>query len=100
VLKLLAMLVAFLLVALTLLGLRQRRLEITSESAGIYAQIRERNETLLDQRVEISRISNPWTLAANLKNAGVNTGSALENRKPVVGRPLPAIEQDLTSPIR
>ena len=39
--KLLAMLVTFLLVALMLLGLRQRRLELTSETSAIYAQIRE-----------------------------------------------------------
>ena len=76
-LKLLTMLVAFLLVALALLGLRQRRLELTSQSVVIYSQIRERNETLLDLQVAIAQTTNPWTLADALQRSGVNTGKQL-----------------------
>src|SRR3954471_3399162 len=98
--KLLVMLVAFLLVALTLLGLRQHRLELTSESAAIYERIRERNETLLDQRVVIARRTNPWALAAALNESGVDTGDALRARQTRVGEPAPTpgvrpIETDL-----
>jgi cell division protein FtsL len=95
------MLVALLLVALVLLGLRQRRLELTSETSAIYAQIREKNEALLDQRVEIAKLTNPWTLAWTLKSSGIDTGAALQNRPTSVGRtPVPAIETDLTAPVR
>ncbi len=97
--KLLAMLFIFLIVALALLGMRQRRLELTSESSSIYAQIRDRNETLLDQRVEIARQTNPKTLATALQNAGIDTGAALQSRQPI-RRTLPVVETDLVAPLR
>ena len=100
--KLLVMLVTFLAVALALLGIRQHRLELTSQSAAIYERIRERNETLLDQRVLIARQTNPWTLATALKDSGVNTGTALQPRDTQLGRPLPAtpaVETDLIAPL-
>lgn len=99
--KLLTMLVAFLLVALALLGLRQRRLELTSQSVTIYSQIRERNETLLDQRVLIAQKTNPWTLADALQKSGVNTGAALQTRVTALKAPAPTgIETDLTASVR
>ena len=104
-LKLLVMLVTFLLVALTLLGLRQHRLELTSESAGIYDRIRERNETLLDQRVVITKITNPWALAAALNDSGVDTGEALRSRQTRIGEPaaepggVRPVETDLLAPV-
>ena len=95
------MLVALLLVALVLLGLRQRRLELTSETAAIYAQIREKNEALLDQRVEIAKVTNPWAIAGTLTSSGIDTGAALRSRSTSVGRaPVPAIETDLVDPVR
>jgi hypothetical protein len=103
VFKLLTMLMAFLLVALGLLGLRQRRLELTSESAKIYSQIRERHESLLDQRVEIAKITNPKALATSLEASGVNTGAALHLRGSTVnrsGNSPTGIETDLTAPVR
>jgi hypothetical protein len=100
VLKLLAMLVTFLVVGLMLLGLRQRRLELTAESARLYEHIRGQNETLLGQEVTIAGISNPWALKDALQKSGVNTGGALERRRTTVGRAVPAIETDLTAPIR
>jgi len=95
------MLMTLLLVALMLLGLRQRRLELTSETSAIYSQIREHNEMLLDQRVDIAKITNPWTLAWTLKSSGIDTGAALQNRPTSVGRtPVPAVETDLVAPVR
>jgi hypothetical protein len=101
VLKLLIMLVAFLGVALALLGLRQHRMELTSESVKIYDQIRERNESLLDQRAQIARNTNPWSLAATLKDAGVNTGAALRGRdpEPHAQATKPQVETDLVAPL-
>ena len=93
--KLLAMLVTFLVVGLMLLGLRQRRLELTAECSGLYAHIRGQEETLLGQRVEIAKNTNPWALNASLTNAGVNTGGALKPRRATVGRTVPAVETDL-----
>jgi cell division protein FtsL len=100
VFKLLTMLVMFLMVALMLLSLRQRRLELTSESSAIYGQIRERNETLYGLHVEIAKITNPWALADTWKKAGMNTGGAFDPRRTSVGRPTPSVETDLTAPIR
>jgi hypothetical protein len=100
VLKLLVMLVTFLGIGLALLGLRQRRLELNSQSVQVYSQIRERNETLLDLDVVIARQTNPWALANNLKQAGVNTGGALEHRGTRIGRTPPAVESDLIAPLR
>ena len=99
-LKLLAMLMAFLLVALTLLGLRQRRLELTSETSAVYGQIRERNEKLLDQKVVIAQNTNPRTLVSSLQNAGMDTGPILQPRPANPRTALPVIEQDLVDPIR
>jgi cell division protein FtsL len=100
VFKLLAMLVTFLAVALMLLSLRQRRLELTSESSAIYAQIRDRNETLYGLHVEIAKIANPWALAGSWKKSGMNMGGALEPRRTSLGRSAPAVETDLTAPVR
>jgi hypothetical protein len=102
--KLLALLVTFLLVALALLALRQHRLELTSQSAAIYDTIRDRHHTLLDQRVEIARRTNPWALAAALNQSGVNTGDALRVRDTTLGAPansanVPAVETDLVAPL-
>ena len=102
--KLLVMLVTFLFVGLALLALRQHRLELTSQSAAIYDTIRDRNHTLLDQRVEIARRTNPWAVASALKDAGINTGQALELRdtqlnKPVASPATPAVETDLVAPL-
>jgi hypothetical protein len=100
VLKLLAMLVTFLVVGMMLLGLRQRRLELTAECSRIYAHIRDQNETLMGQRVEIAKVTNPWVLNAALKGSGVNTGAALEPRQGMMVRTVPAIESDLVAPVR
>ena len=98
--KLLAMLVTFLVVGLTLLGLRQRRLELTAESSRLYTHIREQNETRLEEERQIVGISNPWALKDALQRSGVNTGGALERRRSTVGRVVPAIETDLVAPVR
>ena len=100
-LKLLVMLIAFLGIGLALIGLRQRRWELTSQCAQIYTQIQERNETLLDQRVVIARKTNPWALATALKDSGVDTGSALQPRATSLkAATLPAVETDLVDPVR
>ena len=70
------MLGTFLLVALAMLALRQRRLEMTADSVRIHDEILTRRQTLLDQRVQISKQTNPWALAAGLKAAGMETGAA------------------------
>lgn len=96
VFKLLAMLIAFLVVALMLLSLRQRRLELTAETSKIYSQIREDKEKLLDGKVDIARKSSPTALATALQNSGVDTGTVIRGRGTGSGRTvLPTVETDL-----
>ena len=94
------MLVTILVVGLMLLGLRQRRLELTAECSNLYAHIRDQEETLRGQQVEIAKNTNPWTLNASLTNAGLNTGAALKSRRAAVGRTVPTVETDLVAPVR
>ena len=79
-LKLLFTLGAFLVISLAVLGLRQRRLEISAETARLHDQIKLREQTLWDQQVQIAKSTNPLTLAVNLKSAGMNAGEALQPR--------------------
>ncbi len=107
--KMLMTLGTFLVVALAVLALRQRRLEVTSDVARIHDEIVARKQTLLDQRVEIAKQTNPWTLAASLKASGVDTGDALELRQRSgnklgtngsgSGAARPAVETDLVAPV-
>lgn len=100
-LKLLFMLLAFLVVGMVLMGLRQRRLELQSDSVTIYDHIRERQEALLDQQAQIARETNPLTLATTLQNKGVNTGAAMQLRDTHVGSPAESqpVETDLVAPV-
>jgi hypothetical protein len=95
VFKLLAMLVTMLVVGLMLLGLRQRRLELTAECSSLYGHIRSQEETLLGQQVEIAKVTNPWALNQALTGAGWDTGAALKARRATVGRTVPTVETDL-----
>ncbi len=98
--KLLAMLLTFLLVGLTLLGLRQHRLELTSKSAAIFAEIQNKEDKIRGQQVDIARETNPWTILAALKQAGINTGDAMQTRSQGASGPtVPAIETDLVAPL-
>jgi hypothetical protein len=100
VLKLLVILLTFLGIGIALLGLRQHRLELNAQSVQIYSQIRDRNEKLLSQNIDLAKATNPWALAANLKHSGVNPGAALERRGTQVGKEPPAVESDLIAPLR
>jgi hypothetical protein len=90
-------------VALAMLALRQHRLEVTAETVHIHDQILARRQSLLDQRVQIARQTNPWALAAGLKAAGMDTGAALEPRTSGVptmpGPVIPQVETDLVAPL-
>jgi hypothetical protein len=105
VFKLLVTLGVFLLVALELFWLRHHRLEITSQCATIQSEIKNREETLLGQRVQIARETNPWALASSLEAAGSNPGDALitrDGRTPATVRRTqntPAVETDLLAPL-
>ncbi|HVT83229.1 MAG TPA: hypothetical protein VHM90_21500, partial [Phycisphaerae bacterium] len=69
--------------------------------AKLESQRRDREDTILTQQVDIARITNPWTLASNLQQAGVmNTGSALQPRQTSNrSAPTPAVETDLVAPL-
>ncbi len=68
-LKFLAMIGVFLLVGLVLLGLRQHRLELTSQTAKLHDQILDREQVLWGQQEEIARKTNPLAVSAGLKKA-------------------------------
>lgn len=86
-LKLLFTLGVFLLLSLAVLGLRQHRLEVTSQTARLHDQIKVREQTLWDQRVQIAKSTNPLALAVNLKTAGMSAGEAMQPRS--TGRRTP-----------
>jgi hypothetical protein len=95
------------MMALTLLGLRQYRLEITSQCAKIHHDIKNREDDLRAQRVAIARETNPWALAATLEKAGLNPGDALitrdgrtKQRPPGTTSTTPQVETDLLAPLR
>lgn len=103
--KMLVTLGVFLVVALTLLAVRTHRLEVTSESARIHEEIKQREQTLLDQRAQIAQQVTPWTLVANLKAAGMDAGDAVVSHAittpPTVRQQsqTPAVETDLVAPL-
>ena len=101
--KLLFILGTFLVVALALLAVRQHRLDLTSESVKIHDEIQAREHSLWDQRAQIAEHTNPWALASGLREAGVDTGAALnphESQRAVTPSAPPAIETDLLAPVR
>jgi hypothetical protein len=65
--KLLTTMLVFLVVALLVLGLRQHRLELTSQTAWLQGQIAQREQTLWGQRMAIARATNPTVLASELQ---------------------------------
>ena len=97
------MLGTFLLIALAMLALRQRKLEMYADTVKIHDEILARRQTLLDQRVEITKKTNSWALAASLKAAGVDVGGALESRPSAEsgtnGPQIPKVESDLLAPV-
>lgn len=70
-LKLLVTLLAFLALALAVLGLRQHRLELTAQTARLLEQIERRTHSTWDQEARITTVSNPLVLAQNLKSRGM-----------------------------
>ncbi|GEM_PF-2049188 len=105
--KLLVTLVAFLILALALFGLRQNRREIERQTSLLHEQIHLREETLRGQRPEIAHLTNPLALAVNLKQQGMNAGDAMQPRESRTSRRTaatsggtPRVETDLLAPLR
>lgn len=65
--KMLACLVAFLLMATVLMGLRRTRLSLTSQSAHLFHRIIQRRHILWDLQTRIAASTNPIVLAKELK---------------------------------
>ncbi len=64
--KILTCLIAFFLTAGLLFGIRQMRLDLTSQSARISAQIARHKQILWDQQTKIAADTNPQGLSARL----------------------------------
>ncbi len=76
--KILTCLIAFFVIAGLLFGIRQVRLDLTSESAHISAQIARHRQILWDQQTKIAADTNPLTLAQKLQ--------AIETQQPTKHR--------------
>ena len=76
-LKLFVTLVLFLALALGLLGLRMRRLELTAETARLRLDVERRQHQLWGQEDQIARQTNPPALAEGLHNSGMVMGSPI-----------------------
>ena len=103
--KLLVTLVWFLLVGLSLFGLRHQRAELEKQHVDLRRVIERREYTLREHGVPISVVTSQKALVQGLKNAGIDVGDALQMREDRVGRSSavrrpPAIETDLTAPVR
>lgn len=101
--KLFFTLVVFLGVALALLGLRHRRLELTAECVRIHDEIQAKKQTLWGQVADISRETNPVKLAQAMKDAGMDVPESMVSRtttRPSRVIPRDAVETDLTAPVR
>jgi hypothetical protein len=70
-LKLLVTLVAFLLLALAVMGMRHHARELESQTAGMVHATELNKHRLMDQRPDITKNSNPITLAQNMKDRGL-----------------------------
>ena len=64
--KIVTCLIAFFLTAAVLFGIRQVRLDLTSQSAQISAQIARRKQILWDQQTKIAADTNPQAISARL----------------------------------
>ena len=69
--KLLFTLTVFLVMALLLLGMRQQRLALTSETAKLHNEVLKREQKLWDQQDQIARQTNPLVLTEQIKNLGL-----------------------------
>jgi len=102
-LKLLVTICAFLVIAMGVLGLAQYRAEVQSQTVRLHQNIEDKRQVLWNQQVEITRVSNPITLASNLRAAGILPIEQVSRpRTPPAGaRPTtPTVERDLIAPLR
>jgi len=103
-LKLMVMIGAFLLVGLSLLGLRQHRLELTSQTAKLHDQILEREQVMWGQELQIAKTTNPLAVSEGLKTAMPELTAAYLPRGTAPARgvrtPAPGGDRDLIAPLR
>ena len=76
--KLLFTLGAFLLLSLTVLGLRQHRLELTAQTARLHNEALQLQQALADQQVEITQKTNPLVLQKELAQMGLAGGAVTQ----------------------
>lgn len=65
--KILTCLITFFIIAGALFSIREIRLDLTSQSTRLSAQIARRQQILWDQQTKIAAATNPLTLTARLK---------------------------------
>ena len=97
-LKLLVTLVAFLLLALAVMGMRHHARELESQTASMIHESELKKHELMDQRPEITQVSNPIALAKNMKDRGL-AGDLGVVDMPKLKRPVDD-PGDLVAPVR
>ncbi|NNM86607.1 MAG: hypothetical protein HKL96_12730 [Phycisphaerales bacterium] len=75
-LKLIAAMAGFLLMAAVLLGLRQQQINLTSQCAHLYSKILSRQHILWDQQTQIAANTNTMTLTRRLARQAAATQAA------------------------
>jgi hypothetical protein len=96
--KLLVTLVTFLLLALAVMGMRHHARELESQTAGMVHESELRKHRLQDQGKAITEVSNPITLAQNMKDRGLSGDVGVLD----LPRPRRAADDpgDLVAPVR
>jgi hypothetical protein len=96
--KLLTAVVTFLVLALALMGLRQHRRELESQTAGILDQIELRKHRLWDQRPQITAVASPTSLAKSMQQLGLaGEVGVVDKSRPSIAPRNPG---DLLDPLR
>jgi hypothetical protein len=96
--KLLVAVITFLLLSQALMGLRQHRRELESQTAAIMDQIELRKHRLWDQRPQITSVASPTSLAKTMQEKGLaGQVGVVEKSRPKVNPDNPG---DLIAPLR
>lgn len=96
--KLLVAVITFLLLSQALMGLRQHRRELESQTAAIMDQIELRKHRLWDQKPQITTVASPTSLAKTMQEMGLSGQvGVIEKSRPQVNPDNPG---DLIAPLR
>jgi cell division protein FtsL len=94
--KLLLMIVAFLLLALGVMGMRHHARELDAQAAKLQDEIEIRKHRIWDQRPQITEVTNPIALAKTMKDKGLSGDVGVAENRP---KPPADDPGDLVAPV-